>query len=523
MPREIGTSVTIGGQSPNYLYIDWSTVDDAPNNRTLVYWAAGFKYTNSDAQLDDCDISLAGLRYDNAGRVKNFNSNFTTRDHPIVAWNTPGYSAFYVGHDANGNGSMVISGSIGGNLGGRSTISARTVTFTNYDRTPTTPSFSSGARNTTGTSFSTTAGSWSGGVNNGGPQVTWTLQRSTVSNFSSGIVDIQSTTTSGATLTSSSLDPNTTYYYRIQASNSDTGNVSIHPNPKFSGIITSPGVPGPPTSLTVTPSTTSESRVSLSWTAPSNTQGGISRYDVFVNDVFVESTTATSLTSVRLNSGGTAFTPGTSYNFRVASKNATNLNETAISNVSSSVTSNVSAIAPGEPYAPTAPPTFTVNGLDITVTSAEVSGNGGVAISTGTANQGYYVQYQTSTTIDGTYGFGGVSGAWSTAVKMSDQANRRHTYSSLTPAIFYKFRTYAANTVTFASNGSTQLYYPHNNSSFTANFATTTTGYFLAAGGRRWTGTAWEPTAIAKRWDGNSWVAFTIAKRWDGNNWVNLS
>ena len=515
MPRETGNAVTIGSSTNNYVYIDWSTSDEPGNNRTRVFWTFGFRYTQSDAQLDDGDASLNGLRYDNAGRVKNFQSNFTTRDHVIDSGN------FYVDHNTNGQATLTISGSIGGSLSGRSTIGARSYGLTDYDRTPTTPAFSSGTRNVTGTSFSTS--SWSGSVNNGGPQVTWTLQRSTVSNFSSNVVNVQDTTSSGTTLTASSLDPNTTYYFRIRASNGDTTNTNSHPNPKFSSVITSVGVPGPPTGLTVTPSTTAESRVSLSWTAPTNTQGGISRYDIFVNDTFVESTTATSFTSIKLNSGGTAFNAGTSYNFRVASKNAVNLNETAIANVSSSVTSNISAVTPGNPYAPTAAPTFTVAGLDVTVTSAAVSGNGGVTIDTNTTNQGYYVQYQTATTINGTYGFGGVNGAWSPPVKMSDQTARTHTFASLTPAIFYKFRTYAANSVIYARDGVTQLYYPHNNATYTASFASTTTGYFLAAGGRRWTGTEWVPTATAKRWDGSDWVALTIARRWDGSNWVNLS
>lgn len=425
------------------------------------------------------------------------------------------------GHNSDGTGSIGVSASISGPGPITGGSASGTVGFSDFDRTPTTPAFSSGTRNVTGTSFSTT--SWSGSVNNSGPAVTWTLQRSTVSNFASDVVDIQSTTTSGATLTSSTLDPNTTYYYRIRASNSDTSNTGAHPNPKFSSIITSFGVPGPPTGLTVTPSTTAESRFSLSWTAPTNTQGGISRYDIFVDNTFVESTTSTSINTIRLNPSGTAFTAGTNYNFRVASKNTTNLNETTVANLSSSITSNILRTAPGEPYAPTAAPTFTVNGLDITVTSAAVSGDGGVAINTAAANQGYYVQYQTSPTLNGVYGFGGIDGAWSTPVKMSDQTARIHTLPSLTPAIFYKFRTYAANTVIFASDGTTQLYYPHNNSSYTANFSAVTAGYFLAAGGRRWTGTSWEPTAIAKRWNGTEWVALTVAKRWDGTSWVNLS
>jgi hypothetical protein len=504
-----GNNVTIGGQTNNYFFVNWQLASQNPSGNTSTFnWQAYFHYTNSDAQLDDVDASVGGqLVLNNGGRVKNYAGTFVTRDHFIASGTTQPVS-----HDNNGNLTINVNGSIGGSLSGRSSGS-QNFAIPGFDRTPTTPSLTATNRNSTGTSFSTT--SWSGSVNNSGPQVTWTIERADNLAFSTNVVNGNSTTSSGSALTVATPNANQTYYIRIRASNS----VST----KYSSVITVNGVPSPPTDFTVTPSTTSESRVSLSWIAPTNTQGGISRYDIFVNDIFVESTTSTSLASIKLNSGGTAFNAGTSYNFRVASKNATNLNETAIANVSSSVTSNISAIAPGNPYAPTAAPTFTVAGLDVTVTSAAVSGNGGVEIDTNAANQGYYVQYQTATTLNGTYGFNGVNGAWSTPVKVSDQTARTHTFASLTPAIFYKFRTYAANSVIYARDATTQLYYPHNSSTYTASFATTTTGYFLAAGGRRWTGTEWVPTATAKRWDGNDWTALTIARRWDGNNWVNLS
>jgi hypothetical protein len=526
MPRETGTSVTIGGQSPNYLYIDWSTVDDAPNNRTLVYWAAGFRYTNSDAQLDDCDISLAGLRYDNPGRVKNYAGTFVTRDHGIVAWNTPGYSAFYVGHDANGNGSMVISGSIGGNLGGRSTISARTVTFTNYDRTPTTPSFVSGSRTSNGTSFSTT--SWSGGVNNSGPQVTWTLQRSTVSNFSSNVVDIASTTTSNGTLTSSSLDPTTTYYYRIRASNSDTGNTSAHPNPKYSGVITSVGVPSAPTSFSASVSTTDSGKITCSWLAPSNTQGGITGYDFYVGGTKVNTSNITG-TSYTVNTKSLTTTdyliPGTNYELYVVAKNAVGFNNSTAYSRSSSLTRR----APGAPAAPTLPANYVTGGItysnpinfgrDVTITCDVSPDDFGIPINTSNAEQGYFVQYRFSDEAAGTYS------AWSTPVKMSDQTNRVHTFPLLDAAKWYKFRIYAANTIINNAAG-TKTYYPHN-SGIDANFSVETTALFVPAAGKRFDGSNFVITNTAKRYNAatNSWVNIATAKRYNEvqGTWENLT
>lgn len=507
-----GNGVTIGvSVNNNYIFINWQLASqNASINTSYINWQAYFHYTSSDAQLDDGDVSVNGsLRWDVPGRVKNYAGTFTTRDHPLAS-----EGSFAIVHDTNGSKNFNINGSIGGSLSARSSASANW-DLPAFDRTPTTPSITTSTRTTTGTSFSIT--SWSGSVNNSGPAVTWTLQRADNAAFTVGVIDVSSTTSSGATLTASSLTATTTYYFRIRGTNSVTST--------YSSVITSNGVPGPPTGLSVTPVTTATGRFTLAWTAPSNTQGGISRYDIFVNDTFVESTTLTSFTSIKLTSGGTAFTPGTSYNFKIAAKNATNLNETAIANVSSSITSAVAGTAPGTPYAPTAVPNISNVGLDVTVTSAAVSANGGVAINTANANEGYFVQYQLADTLAGTYGYGGTAGAWSPATKMSNQTTRTHTYSLMTPAKYYKFRTYGANTVTKASDNTTNIAYPHNNITYTSgvNFATNATGYFLAAGGKRFDGTNWIPTQTAKRFDGTDWVPLTIAKRFDGTNWVPLS
>jgi hypothetical protein len=497
--RMQGNNVTIGGQTVNFYFIDWQIVAQYPaSNQTVINWQNYFYYTNSDAQLDDGDATVFGqLVYDVPGRVKNFTSTFVTRSHPISS------GQITVTHATNGTFTGSVSGSIGGSLSARSGGST-SFTLPSYDRTPTVPSLTATNRNSDGTSFTTT--SWSGSVNNSGPAVTWTIQRATNSAFTTGVTDGNSRTVSGQSLTIATPVPNQTYYIRIKASNSV--------ETKYSNIITVNGVPSAPTSFTATANTTSSGKIDCTWVAPTNTQGGITGYNVYVEGTQVNTSniTGTSFSITTIN-GTTPLTPGTTYEIYVVAKNAVGFNNST----SYSRSSSLSRMAPGVPLAPSSIPTFTVNGLDITVTSSAVSSDNGIAISTGSANQGYYLQYQTSTTLDGTYG------AWSTPVKMSDQTNRRHTLQALTPALFYKFRVYAANTVIYASNGSTQLYYPHNDLSYTANFATTTTGYFLAAGGRRWTGTEWVPTAIAKRWDGTQWVAFTIAKRWNGSEWVNLS
>lgn len=440
-------------------------------------------------------------------------------------------------HDANTGtrGAVGISGSLSTNtspsyLPGTISGTGATQGALDYDRTPTTPTVTTSTRNSAGTTFSVS--SWSGSVNNSGPAVTWTLQRATDSGFTANLIETATTTTSGTTLSYTGLNANTTYYFRLKASNADT---SGQTNPKYSTTITSYGVPGPPTGLTVTPSTTDAGKVALSWTAPANTQGGISRYDIFVNDVFVESTTGTSLTSIKSTSANAALAQNTSYNFRVAAKNATNLSETAIANLSACVTTNTSVKAPGPPIAPTwgASPIIKV-GRNVTVTV----NNDANGINANTPVTAYYVQYRNATTSGGTYS------AWSTPQLMSlSGSNYTYTYVLLDAALWYKFRVYAKNTIinTVApSTGTvTRAYYPDNNISYTANFTADSTALFVSAGGKRYRGTGeanagtFQPTEVAKRYGQTSapgvtpvtygWIDLTIAKRYDGTNWIELT
>lgn len=79
------------------------------------------------------------------------------------------------------------------------------------------------------------------------------------------------------------------------------------------------------------------------------------------------------------------------------------------------------------------------------------------------------------------------------------------TFSGLTRGQTYVFRAYTTN----AAGQSTSYAY--------------SASTFLPAGGKRWDGSAWNPTATAKRWNGSAWVDIQIAKRWSGSAWVDLS
>ncbi len=474
MARENGNGVTIGSSvNNNYLYINWSTSDEPQNNRTYVSWNAGFHYTSSDAQLDDIDISINGLRYDNPGRVKNYAGTFTTRDHDIT-----GGQGFYIDHDSNGNATITLSGSIGGSLSARSTISPRTYGLTNYDRSPTTPSISSITRSADGASI--TAFNYSGGVNNSGPAVTYTFEYSTTSSFST-------IAGSSTTIPFNLPSPTTSYYFRVKANNTDGEKISTP-----SGIYY--GVPSAPTFASGQGASTSSSianAVSISWTAPTNTQtsngtAGLT-YDVYRGGTKITSSpiSATSYTDTGLDRGA-------SYSYYIVAINNVGSNNSTLHSRSATT----SATASGVPAAPTGAVSINKVGRNVTVSCQESP--------TGYNNiiAGYKVQYSTDN-----------GDTWSAPQSMT---SRSYQYILLPPALTYIFRCYAINII---GNGDTL----------------SSTPVFVSAGGRRKLPAGdFEPTQTAKRYDstrpeGQRWVDLNTAKRYSSaaNNgaggWIDLS
>lgn len=138
---------------------------------------------------------------------------------------------------------------------------------------------------------------------------------------------------------------------------------------------------------------------------------------------------------------------------------------------------------PNVPSAPSSISATTPSALSSTI-SIGTSANNGAGITA------YYVQASPDN-----------GATWLTAQLMTNQS---FTYNGLTPGATYKFRSYAVNEMgsgAYATTGST----------------------FVPAGGKRWTGTAWQPTATAKRWTGTAWADLTTAKRWTGSAWVDLT
>lgn len=420
----------------------------------------------------------------------NLDGNYTTTTIMTISGS--------VGANSAGDASASISGTFGtqypfyynGYQIGLKSISASDSASWHISTPPTAPAFTEITRNSA-TNFYiryTQPG--------GGPACTYYVQRSTSSNMSGYEETAANPAASGFNWT---VTANQTYYFRVRSTNSDGTTYSPILGPYY-------GRPDAPTSVTPTQSTTSADRISVLIGAPSYT-GNFQSYTLVRNGT--PSATFTGITSTTYVDTDATKVPGNSYTY------------TAVvvgSAFNSLGTTSGSAISSGPPEAPTAAPTVTKVGRNVTVTSPAVAGSGGVSIVTSNANQGYFIQYQTSATSGGTYS------SWSNPVKMENQTTRSHTFELMDPALWYKFRVYAANSVIYGSNGSTQLYYPHLNSAYTALFGAASVTLFVSAGGRRFRNTTenWQPTEIAKRFNGTQWVDLQIAKRFNGTQWEDL-
>lgn len=396
----------------------------------------------------------------------------------------------WVSHDANGNGTGSASASFSTdnfyiwyngrqrNIGVPSISVSGSIGLDNFDRSPTTPSISSITRSADGASI--TAFSYSGGVNNSGPAVTYTFEYSTTSSFST-------IAGSSTTLPFNLPSPTTSYYFRVKANNTDGEKISTP-----SGIYY--GVPSAPTFTSVQGASTSSSianAVSISWTAPTNTQtsngtAGLT-YDVYRGGTKITSSpiSATSYTDTGLDRGA-------SYSYYIVAINNVGSNNST----SHSRSATTSATASGVPAAPAGTVSINKVGRNVTVSCQESP--------TGYNNiiAGYKVQYSTD---DGD--------TWSAPQSMT---SRSYQYILLPPALTYIFRCYAINII---GNGDTL----------------SSTPVFVSAGGRRKLPAGdFEPTQTAKRYDstrpeGQRWVDLNTAKRYSSaaNNgaggWIDLS
>lgn len=507
LPANFGTFVLV--------FDIYATSSSASTNTSTVYYNAYLKKTGGSTAVQPFNGNPSTIKVwlDSAAADPNRHNHTVTYDFrspnnaigATVGLGASGTVNFT--HNTNGTRSVTWRARFEGNGGsplGTADSGYQTLTLSDFDRSANTPYYNNITR-TSATNIDVEYAR-TGSVN--GP-TTYVLERATNAAMSANYTTVSEG--------SQTVDANTTYYYRMYAYGDEGGN-------KYSGVY-GPyhGQPTQPASITPTNPTNSEDRIVVPFSGPSYVGSGISSYTITRSGTNSDGSTSkvfTGITTTPFIDTDSIKVPGNPYNYTIQALTSAGTGYPAYTS-NGTTSSNVTSAGP--PYSPPSVPTVSSLGLSITVTSSAVTANGGIAINTANTNEGYFVQYQLADTLNGTYGYNGTAGAWSPAVKMSDQTNRQHTYSSMTPAKYYKFRTYAANPVIYGSNGSTQLYYPHNNLTYTANFATTSTGYFLAAGGKRFDGTNWIPTQTAKRFDGTNWVPLTIAKRFDGTNWVPLS
>lgn len=122
----------------NYYAIDWSVSgQNIAQNYTDINWTAFWHFQSNDRQLDDGNVVINGAsHWDSGGRVKNFEQNYSTRNHIVAS----GSARIY--HNSDGTKTFNINGSLLGYSGQRSTGSAN---FT----LPTIPRMSSPSTNKT--------------------------------------------------------------------------------------------------------------------------------------------------------------------------------------------------------------------------------------------------------------------------------------------------------------------------------------------------------------------------------------
>ena len=253
--------------------------------------------------------------------------------------------------------------------------------FTTVITAPGVPVLSTPSTGTSGQSVTPTL-TWSAG--GGGTPVSYAVQVSTITAFSSTVYS-QSGVTGGTSVTTSSLSNLTTYYWEVNATNAN-GTSAWSGIWSFTTIITEPGVP-----VLSTPSTgTSGQSVTptLTWSAGSG--GTPASYAVQVSTSATFSSTVYSQSGV---TGGTSVTTGslsnlTTYYWEVS---ATNANGTSAWSSIWSFTTIITA--PGSPILSS--PSTGVANQSVTPTLTWSAGSGGTPAS-------YAVQVSTSATFSST-------------------------------------------------------------------------------------------------------------------------
>lgn len=328
----------------------------------------------------------------------------------------------------------------------------------------------------------TVSASGSGGSDAGGPS-SYTIQYN--DNAGSGWTG---NATSPATF--NNLVSGRTYSFRAWANNG-VGSSQIF----TSGTVYIPRVPSAPTSVTATTSPTTSGAINVSWQRPAS-DVSILEYHVYRDSTapenFVGSSTSTaqSISIVDTNR-----VPRNEHKYYVFARN-----EIGWSSVSAESNTVFAASVPAPPSSivgPSQNPSLKV-GRNVTINILR-DANG-----YNNAPTGYFLQFST----DNGLTWHGWNNTTKTRINGGENevSGTSFTYQLLTPALTYRWRVYAKNSI--GTGDLTRV---------------TPVGVFVSAGGRRWTGSSWNPTESAKRWTGSGWIDITVAKRWNGSAWVDLT
>lgn len=475
----------------------WTGQEDPDNNRTYCY---------AQSILESYGSTSFNARSNNHFGIDGSTNNVVNDNG--VYYSTVGVSEIqlgwwegWVGHDIAGNryfsahSDFDVLGS--GQVWDVNYIAADAGTWLpDYDRRPVPPYNMGISRDNNGTRIRITGNSY---PQHNGPAIDYYRIYGSSDGGSSWPLmwDLGSGNSIDTYLNNYSFAPTTTYYFHVYAHNADNFSYT------HSGVFGIHGAPSQPNVPTISTHQTNDNSVNVSWSAPSSNLT-ITQYDLY------RSGTATPIKTLTGNPASTSWVDNTAqsgeqYTYKVYAYNSSGWS--ASSNNSATATVSGPPATPSQIY-------LTYSGRNATVSVDPSPNFYNIPINYQDQNQGYFVQYQTSSSPSGPYG------DWSTAIRMSDQATRTHRFELLSPALYYKFRVYAANSIVNNKDGA-KTYYPNNGGTLANSIETSSV--FLSAGGRRYRSPGeplegtFQPTETAKRWDSdtNNWVALNTAKRWD--------
>jgi len=292
----------------NSVYAKWTLVSQSTtNNQSVinVQFGWGFHSSPLDRQLDNADLHVNGaVIVDIPGRVKDYQANFTPRDHVVFSGNIT------IPHNADGTKTFGIFAGMTGFSGFRSEASGAWAlpAIPRQPGAPGTPTFS----NLQATSVTV---SWTAPSNVGSGLTQRNIEIATDPGFANKVVN--HTASWDTFYQASGLSKGTQYWVRVRAASA----AGWGPYSAVSTFTTPATVPGAPPQPSV--SSVGMTSATVSWSAPSDTGGSaITGYDV---QRATDSGFSTNVVTVSDNASPnvlTSLTPNTPYWVRVRAKNA---------------------------------------------------------------------------------------------------------------------------------------------------------------------------------------------------------